>query len=637
MQQLPPVAYIRLPSGEETVQLRSTDIVVPGGRQNVRLANEIAHRYSREYPVRALAGLIIEGCKDVHLEGPLCIAQWIRDNVRYVQETPGVEILQGPFTTLPSWLKVGNFQFTGIGCGDCDDLAILFACLCRAAGLKAYFAGVAPHEDPELFIHAIGYCAENGAFYELSLDEPYAGMPGKPVESPLPTDGNTALIYDVFDMQYHRIRPLDGREAAAGENSMTMRGLFQPSYMHNIASQWPDALGTDVLYNETGNLIPVADNSGLGGPPGTMAGFPYVMGTTGRSLADIWGNRNLQNVNLGKGSQDTLNRMQNGINRTGANLGLGNNLTEQVGFNAETAEEIRQRMLEGDSGFRGTATMLPIASQMILAGGPAGVIAGAGLLTATFAFEMAKKLGAHRKANRSSDANIERPLTALAEGVIPVAQGSSQWACQRAWLVIRAYEAIPIFAGTAGFQGRNGTVKIATYDNSTPSQWRTPCNSVRFLEGRTTERGINYIGGTSSTQTARLIDAHADVVDKFVRCIGSARPYNTQEENKLVQFALYVGVCHHTTVIPSTRYPNGVPNSKFWDGFAPSFAPIEAEQITATLEAVGIDVGERVRDFDLVPNERTGGRGYEDTGGGGGGAALALAAGAALLLALQNR
>jgi hypothetical protein len=159
---------------------------------SVRIANEIADKSSQEVAIRALAATIVRGCRDVPGEGPRLIAEWVRVNILYTQETPGKEILQGPMGTLPWNLRVPNppeltlgsgqslgqvHQFRGAGTGDCDDLATLWAALCRAVGLRAFVVGMGT-EGEQGFFHAIGMCS--GIYYELSLDQTY-GANERPV------------------------------------------------------------------------------------------------------------------------------------------------------------------------------------------------------------------------------------------------------------------------------------------------------------------------------------------------------------------------------------------------------------------------------------------------------------------------
>jgi len=170
---------------------------------NVQAANEMAYRFAADAPLRGLAMRIIGETDNVFRDGPPRIARWIVENVRYGQESPGIEVLQGPYTTLPPGIEIGDFRFGGIGVGDCDDLALLFATLCRAAGIEAFFAGVAEIPYNGSFVHAIGYCAANQRFYELSRDEPYGGIPGKPLEMAGVPVGQTARIYNPTTKQWH--------------------------------------------------------------------------------------------------------------------------------------------------------------------------------------------------------------------------------------------------------------------------------------------------------------------------------------------------------------------------------------------------------------------------------------------------
>ena len=127
----------------------------------VKMANFMAARYSMDTELRKLAGEILQNTKNIPRDGGRTIAQWIRDNFQYLQESPGTEILQGPYSTLYS------------GVLDCDDAAILFATLARAAGIQAYFVGVGADGDRSELLHAVGYDASAGIVYELIDDRTY--------------------------------------------------------------------------------------------------------------------------------------------------------------------------------------------------------------------------------------------------------------------------------------------------------------------------------------------------------------------------------------------------------------------------------------------------------------------------------
>jgi len=130
---------------------------------HIKIANEMAARYALDAPIRRAAARILEGCTNIPVSGPRQIALWIRKNLTYQQEAPGVEIVQGPYHTLR------------YGVGDCDDLALTMATLCRAAGIRAYLCGVGKAPTASRFLHAICWVPGVGHF-ELSDDRNYGGI-----------------------------------------------------------------------------------------------------------------------------------------------------------------------------------------------------------------------------------------------------------------------------------------------------------------------------------------------------------------------------------------------------------------------------------------------------------------------------
>ena len=178
-------------------------------RETVQAANDIAQIRSLDAPIRALAVAIVGPLTNAQVEVPARIAAWIREKVQYTQETPMVEVLQGPYRTLGSSVSVqtpmGPYRFGGTGTGDCDDLSILFACLCRSIGVPAYVAGIAPEGKVDSFFHAMGF--SGGIFYELSKDRPYGGLGGKTIASAAPYPNIVATIYDPTMQSFSRIKP----------------------------------------------------------------------------------------------------------------------------------------------------------------------------------------------------------------------------------------------------------------------------------------------------------------------------------------------------------------------------------------------------------------------------------------------
>lgn len=130
--------------------------------QYVKAANLMAARFAQDSPLRALAAHIVgQGNGITSARYPLVLAQWIRANVRYVQEQG--EVINGAYHTLPH-MQVGPWTIGGAGVGDCDDLVTTWATLVRSLGLRAWLVGVGPKVGR--YHHAVGYC--DGEFYELT-------------------------------------------------------------------------------------------------------------------------------------------------------------------------------------------------------------------------------------------------------------------------------------------------------------------------------------------------------------------------------------------------------------------------------------------------------------------------------------
>ena len=130
--------------------------------QIVIRANQLAREASMDTLMRELGAAICGPNCNIQKDGYRRIALWIRKNCRYVQESYGIEKLQGPYSTLRSRVM------------DCDDGAILWATLCRAIGLNAVAVGIG--EGPENLGHMVGMNADTGRLYELSTGEGYEGI-----------------------------------------------------------------------------------------------------------------------------------------------------------------------------------------------------------------------------------------------------------------------------------------------------------------------------------------------------------------------------------------------------------------------------------------------------------------------------
>ena len=100
---------------------------------------------------------------------------FVRDQIRYVRDTDGVELLHDPATVLQ------------IGAGDCDDKAILLAALLGSIGHPTRFVAVA--FEAGRFSHVWLQDDINGRWIDLETTEPL------PFGRSVPTGGAAALLH----------------------------------------------------------------------------------------------------------------------------------------------------------------------------------------------------------------------------------------------------------------------------------------------------------------------------------------------------------------------------------------------------------------------------------------------------------
>lgn len=95
--------------------------------QTTGIMNALVERHKTDVQVRIDVADIVRRhrLRDGDVRG-LCDAvyQWVRERVKYWQDTAGVETIQSPPITL------------ALGIGDCDDLSVLAATMLQAAGVK---------------------------------------------------------------------------------------------------------------------------------------------------------------------------------------------------------------------------------------------------------------------------------------------------------------------------------------------------------------------------------------------------------------------------------------------------------------------------------------------------------------------
>jgi transglutaminase-like putative cysteine protease len=97
---------------------------------------EFVRAYKADPVIYDLARQIVAGVREKDYVGEArAIHEWVRDNVRYVQDPREVEAVQTPPMTL------------NIGQGDCDDKATLAAALLESVNHPTRFKAVGPDSD----------------------------------------------------------------------------------------------------------------------------------------------------------------------------------------------------------------------------------------------------------------------------------------------------------------------------------------------------------------------------------------------------------------------------------------------------------------------------------------------------------
>lgn len=583
------------------MNLRSTDAYMTP-EDTVRTANELAYRFSPDAPLRALAASIVGNVQDVRSEAPVRIAAWVRANIRYFQESPGIENLQGPYTTLPPSASVGGFQFEGTGVGDCDDLAILFATLCRAVGLHGYVAAISPHPyDGRGFVHALGYCRDNRKFYELSRDETYGGIPGKPLEFSAPPVGMSATYFCPLDGQFVRV-------VNDPENPL-------PSYTNTVPATPRRNMGDTKNPDTSGGFIgksPVANSSNS---PATRNS-----GRMREAVGEVV-------------EQATPVLREVGIDPS-AYFNANPNSTGQGGVIPMAMAGLQYGAQEaGDTSAGGrvlgtAASVIPAAA----ASGNPVAIAAASVIVAVAVIKEALRA---RRANQQQE-ELGRKIIRKTDEIVDLSLGTistRERACRALLMKYRMYECAAIFADTYGAKpsGYRDRVKVAYYrdvmqrvsDRSnddvglsalknygfggTPDRLFCESNGAAFFDGTTWAKGMNYVGGTNLTSPVRLLSDQYDAVRltfELVQAVGRASGFrdNPLQELHLSMFwsllaqVIPMGL---TSVVQSTAGAKkmdgrvvqqaAVPISfdVFWRGLQPTFQQAPGDICTPAALAFG--------------------------------------------------
>jgi len=116
----------RLGVEPQEVEKGAYKIRLTSNSQSLEILSRLAKEYAIHPRIRALVAELLASCKEKDYD---CYIQQITDfvkkNVKYVNDPPRAEVFQSPLRTL-EW-----------GIGDCDDFAVLTASLLLSAGLNA--------------------------------------------------------------------------------------------------------------------------------------------------------------------------------------------------------------------------------------------------------------------------------------------------------------------------------------------------------------------------------------------------------------------------------------------------------------------------------------------------------------------
>lgn len=154
-----------------------------GARQTLTKMATLARKGLRNQSIRNLAVQLTTagflngtGLKQKDFTGEARrILRFVRDDIRYVRDTDGVELLHDPVTLLQT------------GAGDCDDKAILLAALLGSIGHQTRFVAVS--FEPNIFCHVWLQDCLDGKWVDLEPTEPI------PFGQSVPTAKALKLLY----------------------------------------------------------------------------------------------------------------------------------------------------------------------------------------------------------------------------------------------------------------------------------------------------------------------------------------------------------------------------------------------------------------------------------------------------------
>lgn len=135
---------ISLPTNHERISIPDG---VAGTAATVTRMQDLVAAGKRDFRIRELVGKLVRECskKDYACYGQACF-NYCRDQIQYVYDPTGVELLESPWRLPP--------EYGGSGIADCDSICILLASMFEAMGFPARFVTIrADKSRPDEFSH----------------------------------------------------------------------------------------------------------------------------------------------------------------------------------------------------------------------------------------------------------------------------------------------------------------------------------------------------------------------------------------------------------------------------------------------------------------------------------------------------
>lgn len=103
-----------------------------GIKQTLKIMVQMVRQWKKDPGVREHATSIVRYLPQGDISAEITAMQeWVRDNIRYTNDTTSVETIQTPQATLE------------LGVGDCDDKSVLLAALLESIGRPTRFVAIA--------------------------------------------------------------------------------------------------------------------------------------------------------------------------------------------------------------------------------------------------------------------------------------------------------------------------------------------------------------------------------------------------------------------------------------------------------------------------------------------------------------